>query len=91
MSLSLSIATYFIIWWLTLFMVLPFGVKTQEEDGDVVPGSVESAPAVPQMLKKALITSIIAGILFAIVYSVYTYNLISVDDIPFLPRFEDAN
>ncbi len=91
MSLSLSIATYFIIWWLTLFMVLPFGVKTQQEDGDVVPGSVESAPAVPHMLKKALITSIIAGIIFAVVYSVYTYNLISVDDIPFLPKFDEAN
>lgn len=88
MSLSLSIATYFIIWWLTLFMVLPFGVKTQEEDGNVVPGSVESAPAVPHIFKKALITTFIAAIIFAIVYSVYTYNLISMDDIPFLPKFD---
>lgn len=88
MSLSLSIATYFIIWWLTLFMVLPFGVKTQEEDGNVVPGSVESAPAAPHILKKALITTIIAAIIFAIVYSVYTYNLISMDDIPYLPKFD---
>ncbi len=88
MSLSLSIATYFIIWWLTLFLVLPFGVKTQEEDGNVVPGSVESAPAVPHILKKALITTIIAAIIFAIVYSVYTYNLISMDDIPYLPKFD---
>ncbi|GJM00285.1 MAG: hypothetical protein DHS20C07_19640 [Methyloligella sp.] len=88
MSLSLSIATYFIIWWLTLFMVLPFGVKTQEEDGNVVPGSVESAPAVPHIFKKALITTILAAIIFAIVYSVYTYNLISMDDIPFLPKFD---
>jgi predicted secreted protein len=88
MSLSLSIATYFIIWWLTLFMVLPFGVKTQEEDGNVVPGSVESAPAVPHIFKKALITTILAAIIFAIVYSVYTYNLISMDDIPYLPKFD---
>ncbi|MBO6549542.1 MAG: DUF1467 family protein [Rhizobiales bacterium] len=91
MSLSLSLATYFIVWWLTLFMVLPFGVKTQEEEGKIVPGSVESAPAVPHILKKGLITSIIAGFIFAIIYSVYTYDLLSVDDIPFLPRFEETN
>ena len=91
MSLSLSLATYFIVWWLTLFMVLPFGVKTQEEEGEIVPGSVESAPAVPNILKKGLITSIIAGFIFAIIYSVYTYDLLSVDDIPFLPRFEETN
>lgn len=91
MSLSLSLATYFIVWWLTLFMVLPFGVKTQEEEGEIVPGSVESAPAVPHILKKGLITSIIAGFIFAIIYSVYTYDLLSVDDIPFLPRFEETN
>lgn len=90
MSLSLSLATYFIVWWLTLFMVLPFGIKTQEEEGEVVPGSAESAPAMPNLLKKGLITSLIAGVIFAGIYSVYTYNLISLDDIPFLPKFEDV-
>ena len=89
MSVSLSIATYFIVWWLTLFMILPLGIKTQEEDGEIVPGSVESAPASPQILKKMAITTIVAAIIFAGIYSVITYNLISIDDIPFLPKFND--
>lgn len=90
MSVSLSIASYFIIWWLTLFMILPLGVKTQAEDGDVVPGSAESAPTSPNILKKMGLTTIVAAIIFAGVYSVITYNLISIDDIPFLPKFNDA-
>lgn len=87
MSLSLSIATYFICWWMALFMVLPFGVKTQAEEGEIVPGSVESAPHKPQILKKMLITSLVAFLLFSIVYLIITYDLISYEHLPFLPKF----
>ncbi len=40
-----AFAVYFIIWWITLFAVLPIGMRTQAEENVVVPGSVESAPA----------------------------------------------
>jgi len=39
MSVSFAIAIYFIIWWTVLFAVLPIGVRTQAEDGAVVPGT----------------------------------------------------
>ena len=38
-------AVYFIVWWLTLFAVLPIGLRTQAEDNEVVLGTVPSAPA----------------------------------------------
>ena len=60
MSLTAGLALYFIIWWLTLFAVLPFGVRTQGEVGDVVPGTPESAPQRVRMLKVFAINSVVA-------------------------------
>jgi hypothetical protein len=42
-----GIALYFVIWWTVLFAVLPFGVRSQAEAGDVVSGSEPGAPAAP--------------------------------------------
>lgn len=83
MSLVSSIAIYFIIWWLVLFTVLPWGVKTQKELNDITPGTAESAPKNPRMLSKILATTLIAGAVFSVVYVVLTYRLITLDDIPF--------
>ena len=44
MSVSTVIAIYFLIWWLTLFAVLPWGVRNQEESGEVTPGTDPGAP-----------------------------------------------
>ena len=44
-------ALFFILWWLVLFAVLPFGLKTQDDDGDVTLGTVSSAPRGPHMLR----------------------------------------
>ena len=38
-------AIYFIIWWVTLFAVLPFGSRSQAEEGNVTPGTDPGAPA----------------------------------------------
>ena len=87
MELPLALATYFICWWLALFMVLPFGVRTQQEEGEVVPGTVESAPSRPHIWKKLGATTLLAGVLFACVYVVVATDFITYEDIPFLPDF----
>ncbi|MFC0283481.1 DUF1467 family protein [Camelimonas abortus] len=73
MSVSLGVAVYFVIWWITLFAVLPFGVRGQHETGEVVEGSEPGAPARPLLLWKALWTTVIASILFAALYFTYPY------------------
>ena len=89
MGLALSLASFFVIWWLVLFAVLPWGVRTQAEEGaEAVPGSAESAPHVPYLRRKLLITTLIAGALFAAFHWAVTSKKILLDDIPFLPRFE---
>ena len=56
-----AIALYFVIWWILLFAVLPFGVRSQAEEGDVAPGSEPGAPAAPRLREKAVWTTLIAG------------------------------
>jgi len=63
MSAFSTFAVYFIIWWLTLFAVLPFGVRTQAEENDVVLGTVESAPARFRGLRTVLLTTVIAALI----------------------------
>jgi predicted secreted protein len=33
-SISTALAIYFVLWWVTLFLTLPFGVRSQHEDGE---------------------------------------------------------
>jgi predicted secreted protein len=55
------LAIYFVVWWIILFAILPFGMRTQQDEGDVVLGTPASAPVRPRLLKKALATSIVAA------------------------------
>jgi predicted secreted protein len=73
MSLAIGLAIYLTIWWIVLFAVLPFGVKSQHEMGDVEPGTDPAAPVAPMLLLKAAITTGIATVIFAVVYLLQNY------------------
>jgi predicted secreted protein len=89
MSLGFGLAIYFIIWWIVLFAMLPFGVRTAEESGEKAgPGFAESAPQKPRLLPKMLATTVVSAIIFAGVYAVVAHHVITLDDIPFFPRYE---
>lgn len=64
-SLPLAAALFLTIWFIVLFAVLPFGVRSQHETGEVVPGSDPGAPAAPRLFVKALWTTVIAAVIFA--------------------------
>jgi predicted secreted protein len=68
-----AIALYFVVWWIMLFAVLPFGVRSQLEDGDVVSGSEPGAPAAPLMVEKAIWTTIVAGLVFLLAIALLPY------------------
>lgn len=88
MTLAFAAAIYFIIWWIVLFAMLPIGVRTQAEEGEVSPGTPESAPHQPRLLPKMLATTVVASIVFAAVYVIIVHRVITLDQIPFLPRYE---
>jgi predicted secreted protein len=72
MKLSFAIVVYLCIWFMTLFAVLPFGVRTQDEAGDVVPGTPGSAPAAMRAWRIVAINTVVAAICFAVFYFGYT-------------------
>ena len=82
MTLPMAIGIYFICWWLVLFAVLPFGAHPPEQEGDIVTGHADSAPAQPRILLKFLIATVISAVVFAVVYAVIVYRLIPFDFLP---------
>jgi predicted secreted protein len=79
-ALTTAFAIYFIVWWLVLFAVLPWGVRSQHESGAVVPGSDPGAPNLPRVLRKLLWTTLISLVVFVLGTLVYEYRLIAFDD-----------
>jgi predicted secreted protein len=66
MSPVTAFAIYFIVWWIVLFAVLPFGVRSQEEAGEIVPGSEPGAPAVPHLWAKLFWTTVMSAVVFGL-------------------------
>ena len=81
MTLTTGLAIYFIIWWLALFVVLPWGIRSQEESGDIAPGSDPGAPAVPRLLAKLIWTTLIAAVVFAVLLVIYVNKWVLLDDL----------
>jgi predicted secreted protein len=62
------VATYFVVWWVILFAILPWGIRTQEEEGEVTLGTDRSAPVRPMLVRKAIATSIAAAVIVALIW-----------------------
>jgi predicted secreted protein len=61
-------AVFFVVWWLCLFLVLPFKVRNQVDAGEWVPGSERGAPAGifrfwPKLLITTLLAAVVTGLL----------------------------
>jgi predicted secreted protein len=67
LSVSGGLALYFVIWWILLFAVLPFGVRSQVEAGEVVKGSEPGAPTAPALREKAIWTTLVASTVLIVV------------------------
>ena len=79
MAIATAIAIYFLIWWITLFAVLPWGVRAQGEDG--APGTDPGAPRVPHLRTKLIWTTVVSAVVFGICWALYVYRLVTLDDL----------
>jgi predicted secreted protein len=77
MAISTAIAIYFLIWWIVLFAVLPWGVQAQGEGG--APGTDPGAPRVPHLAAKLIWTTVVATAVFAAGAYAYLNGLVTLD------------
>ncbi len=73
-----GLAIYFVLWWLVLFTVLPFGTRPVAEPDPQT--GWRGAPAKPQLGRKILATTIVTAILWSLLYLAITSELLSFRD-----------
>jgi predicted secreted protein len=78
-QLSTAFAIYFVVWWVTLFVTLPFGVRSQHEEGGGAPGTDPGAPILPGMGRKLIWTTLLSAIFFAIGMAAYNAGYLSIE------------
>jgi predicted secreted protein len=82
-KISTAFAIYFVFWWIVLFLTLPFGVRSQHEDGEgaghVIPGTDPGAPVAPRMGRKLIWTTLISSVLFAASMLAYNAGYLNVE------------
>ncbi|HET7714491.1 MAG TPA: DUF1467 family protein [Bauldia sp.] len=81
MTIGSIIAIFFVVWWVVLFAVLPWGVRTQEEEGEVVLGTTPSAPAKPHLVRKAIATTLVAAFVTFLIWLFFGHYGIGVREI----------
>lgn len=74
MNWATGIMVYLVIWWTILFAVLPLGVRRVENPGK---GQERGAPERPDLLRKAIITSIVAAVLWIAFYFLHQADVFS--------------
>lgn len=81
MTITAAFVLYAMLWFLCLFVALPIGLRTQAEDGSVVPGTPSSAPVNPMMGRKFLWTTVVATVLWAVIASIIVWGGLTIRDI----------
>ena len=78
-TISTAFAIYFVMWWIVLFLTLPFGVRSQHEDGDSTPGTDPGAPVLPLMARKLIWTTILSAVIYAVAMLAYNAGYLNVE------------
>ncbi|MFQ3354917.1 MAG: putative secreted protein [Paracoccaceae bacterium] len=87
MTITSVIVVYAVIWFLVLFCVLPQRIRTQHEDGKVVPGTSGSAPTDSNIKYKFFVTTVISSVISMIVCLSIIYNFINLDNFNLFEKF----
>jgi len=86
MGITSAIVLFAVVWFMTFFIVLPLRMTTQEEAGEIVPGTHKSAPADAQIGRKARITTYWALPIWAILVTIILSGWITVRDFDWFDR-----
>ena len=86
MAITSAIVLFAVIWFLTLFVVLPLRLQTQGDLGKVEPGTHAGSPENPQMKKRFLVTTLVALLLWAIIAGSIIGGIFSIRDFDWFNR-----
>jgi predicted secreted protein len=86
-QISTALAIYFVLWWVTLFLTLPFGVRSQHEDGEGAPGTDPGAPIASQMGRKLIWTTSISAVVFGLGMLAYRAGYLNIERLSKLMGF----
>jgi predicted secreted protein len=87
MSITSGLVLFSVLWFLSLLMLLPIGVKSQAEAGEVEPGTPAGAPDEPMIRKKMLWATGLSAVLWLILYGIIVGGVITREDLRVLSPF----
>jgi len=86
MAITSAIVLFAVIWFMVLFVTLPIRLRTQDDEGEVVPGTQAGAPANFKVKRTMLIVTAITVVLWALIAGVIISGVISVRDLDWFGR-----
>ncbi len=90
MTISAAAVLFAVIWFMTLFIALPIGLKTQGDDGKVVPGTHASSPMNLRLGRKMLWVTLITFLIWVPTCLVITSGVITVDMLDFYGGIDNS-
>jgi predicted secreted protein len=81
MPVTTALAIFFLIWWVVLFAVLPWGIRSQHEGEDMVAGTDPGAPVSVRIGRKLLWTTLVALAIYAVCFFVYSRHWVTIDSL----------
>lgn len=91
MAITSGLVLYAVLWFLTFLVIIPIRLVTQGDNGKVVPGTHSSAPETHFLKTKALITTGVAAVLWAVIAGVILSGVISINDFDWLDVYPNAS
>ncbi len=86
MGVTSALVLYAVLWFLTLLVIIPIRLKTQGDVGEVVRGTQAGAPHEHHLKGKAIITTFVAFVLWAIIAGIIISGTITVRDLDWFER-----
>jgi predicted secreted protein len=90
MGITSALVLFAVIWFLTLFIVLPIRIQTQGDKGEIVPGTHAGSPEVHHMRAKLRWTTLIAAVLWCIIAGIIVSGWITIEDIDWFNRMNTS-
>lgn len=81
MAPTSAIVLYAVVWFMVMFVTLPLRRRTQGDEGEIVPGTPPGAPVNFSVKRTMLIVSLVAFVVWGIIFAVIVTGVINVRDL----------